>query len=201
MASQVEIINLALSHIGVGKEISSLETERSEEAAAGRRFYDICRDVVLEAAEWPFTRKIATIALVQAEPNTEWAYSYRYPTDCLHIRRVLSGLRNDTRQSRAPYLLAQDSSGTLIYTDEDDAQMEYTAKSDNPQFYPSDFVMAFSLYLAVYIAPRLTAGDQFKLGQRAMKLYEYEIGKAKARAYNEEQEETEPDSELMRERG
>lgn len=41
MATKVEIWNMALSHLGVSKEVASV-TERSKEAEACNRFYDSC---------------------------------------------------------------------------------------------------------------------------------------------------------------
>lgn len=200
MSSKTEIINLALSHLGIGKEITNLETEKSAEASAARRVYDTALDFVLREVHWPFATRIAALALVEEEPNTEWGYSYRYPTDCIKVRRILSGLRNDTRQSKAPYRLVQDNAGKLILTDEQDAQAEYTVKTDNPQMYPPDFVMAFSYYLAWLMSSRITGGDQFGLGKTALTMYMNLISTAAANAFNEEQPEEEPQSQFIRER-
>lgn len=197
MPSKTEIVNLALGHLAVAKTIGNLETEKSVEALVGRRFYDIVLNVLLREYPWPFVTRIAALALVAVEPNTEWAFSYRYPIDCLSVRRILSGLRNDTRQTRAPYRMANDAEGTLIFTDEADAQMEYTVVFDNPLLFPSDFTMAFSCLLAVYMAPTVMASDQFKLGARAAELYKYWVSKAAATAFNEEQAEEPPDAESI----
>ncbi len=200
MASKTEIVNLALTHLGVGKEVANIETEKSEAAITARRVYDTARDVTLRDYPWPFTTRIAALALVEEEPNTEWAYSYRYPTDCLNIRRILSGLRNDNRQTRAPYKIAGDDSGSLIWADEEDAQIEYTAKSTNPLVYAADFTLAFSYQLAYLMAKRLTSGDPFKLGDQALQLYQVELSRASASAFNEQQDEEVPESELERAR-
>ena len=66
--------------------------------------------------------------------------------------------------------------------------------------WPRDAVMALSLLLAGYIAPRVTAGDPFKLGERSLKLYAFSAGKAKGNAANEQQEEEQPDSQFIRDR-
>lgn len=201
MASKVDTCNLALSHLGVSKSIANFDTEKSEEAAAARLFYDIARDTVLRDFDWPFTTKIDTLALVATDPNTEWAYSYRYPTDCLKVRRILSTVRNDDTTTRVPYRLSQDTSGILLFTDMEDAQVEYTVKSENPQLYPPDFVLAFSCYLASLMAPRLTGGDQFKLGERAEARYLRLVGKAEATAAVEERPDQDTqDPEMIRAR-
>src|SRR3990172_6032289 len=132
MASEVDICNMALSHLGNSKEIAILATEKSEEAAACRRFYETARDTVLRDFAWPFATRILSLGLVEEDPNDEWAYAYRYPTDCLLLRRLLSGLRHDNRQSRAPYRVARDDDGLVIYTDLAEAQMEYTVRETDP---------------------------------------------------------------------
>lgn len=199
-SSSTEICNIALSHLGVGKEIANLETENSEEASACRRFYDIALEGTLRDFDWPFATKIADLGLVEEDPNDEWTYSYRYPTDCVKVRRLLSGERNDTHQSRQPYRIARDTSGRLVFTDLEDAQVEYTVLVEDPGQYPSDFTMALSLRIAIYVAPRITGGDPFKLGSRAEEMYRVILGKAQASAFNEEQPDVLPESEFIRAR-
>jgi hypothetical protein len=197
MSTKTEIANIALSHLGVGREIANIETENSQEANAMRRFYDISREQVLRDFNWPFATKEVTLGLVSSNPTTEWTYAYRYPADALKLRRIFSGIRNDTRQTRVPYKLVRDNAGRLIYTDAVDACMEYTyAETDASRFTP-DFVQALACRMAAYAAPRLTSGDPFKLGERAYKLYVYEITKAQATAANEVQDEEKPDAEWI----
>ena len=200
MASKTEIANLALTHLGVGVEIANIDTEKSEEASAARRVYNTALDVILKEAPWPFATRVTTLALVEEEPTTEWLYSYRYPVDCVELRRILSGVRQDYRQSQAKYHIASDASGFLIYTDEEDAQVEYTVRMDNPHIYSADFTLAFSYLLAALMAPRLTKGDPFKLGERAFFMYERTLSRAIANATNEEVRDEEPLSEMERDR-
>ena len=199
-SSKVGIVNIALSHLSIGKTIAVLQTEKSEEAITARLFYDLALEATLRDFPWPFASRIIALALVAEEPNDEWNFSYRYPTDCLEIRRILSGMKNDTRQSRTPYRILSDEQGSLVYTDYENAEIEYTVRDISPQFYPPDFVMAFSLYLAHLMAPRLTGGDQFKLGARALSLYDLEISRAVKNAFNEQQIEEPPESEFIRDR-
>lgn len=197
-SSKTEICNLALSHLGIGKEISNIETDTSAEANTLRRFYDTTLEEVLRDFAWPFTTKFEALGLVEEDPTDEWGYSYRYPSDCLHIRRVLSGLRNDNRQSRVPFKLGRDDTGTLIYTDMDDAEIEYTVREEDTSRYPSDFTIALSYKLAFYCAPRLAAGDPFGLRQTAAQMYQVTVAKAANNALAEEQAEEDPASEFIR---
>jgi hypothetical protein len=181
----------------VGKSIASL-SENSQEAIACNRFYETARDATLRDHVWPFATKFAALGLVEEEPNDEWGYSYRYPSDCLNVRRILSGYRKDTRDTVVPYKIAQDDSGLLIYTDIENAEVEYTMRASDTQFYPPDFELAFSYRLAYYIAPRVTGGDPFKLQEKVLKLYMYEISRAVASSINEQRSDVEADAELIR---
>lgn len=200
MASSTEICNLALGHLGVNKSISSLSTEQSQEANACRRFYDISLQRVLRDFDWPFARRYATLGLVEEDPNQEYAYSYRYPSDCVAIRKILSNLRNDTRQSRIHFSLGNDDAGQLVYTDQAEAEIRYTYLETDPDKFPPDFTIAFSYLIAYYIAPSLTGGDPYGVTNRALQSYLAEISRAGANAANEEQAEEDVLSEYTRAR-
>jgi hypothetical protein len=110
----------------------------------------------------------------------------------------LSGERMDSRQQRVHYRIISDSTGLLIYTDEPDAVIEYTSRIEDTSLFPADFVIGFSYLLAHYIAPRITSGDPFDMGKRALELYILELSKAEKNNLNEEQPEEEPRSEFER---
>jgi len=199
--SNTDIANLAISHLGIGKEIAALDTENSQEANACRRYYEEALKCTLRDFPWPFASRFATLALIEEDPDyEEWGYSYRYPSGALLIKRILSGARNDSRQTRIAYKIGSDDSGGIIYTDADEAQVEYTKYVTDVLEYPSDFIMAFSWKLAFYVASRLTGGDPFQLRKTALQMYDYEIKRAQANGANEEQSDEEPQSEFIRAR-
>lgn len=200
MASITQICNLALSHLGVGKELSNVDTDKGEEASACRRFFELSRDATLGDFAWPFANKFAALGLIEEDPTEEWAFSYAYPSDCLRLIRIIGGIRNDNRQTRVPFKIGNSAATRLIYTDADDAEVEYTVRVEDPIVYPADFTLALSLRIASYIAPRVTGGDPFKLGERALRLYLGQIDQAKASALNEMQVEEDPQSEFVRAR-
>lgn len=198
--AKLGIWNMALSHLGQGKEVQD-EDENSAAAGACRRFYDQVVDEALGDFRWSFNRKFATLALIEADPTDEWAYAYRVPSDCLTVRRILSGIRNDTNATAIPFIIGQDDSGRLLYTDMENAQVEYGVRLDGTSRFPADFARALSFLLAVYIAPRVTAGDPFGLRKDAMSLYENAIGKAMSHDANQGRADQAPDSEFISVRG
>lgn len=198
-SSETVIVNMALAHLGTGKAIASM-MEGSQEAQVASVFYDEARKETLRRFCWSFASKTVTLSLIETAPNDEWAYSYQVPADCLLFRRILSGIRNDTETSTIRYRMAYGDSGTIVYTDQALAQAEYTVNVDETQRFPSDFALALSYYLAHLIAPRLTAGDPYKLGDRAYQLYQVQITRAAANSANEERPDAENESSLIRAR-
>lgn len=198
--SETDICNLALGHLGSGKQIADLNKERSAEANSCRTFYAQARDELLRDTEWPFATKVATLALVTNNPTTEWAFSYQYPSDCWYARRIPSASRTDTRESRIPYRIRYGASGAEIYTDMCSAQLEYTVKVTDPTRFPPDFVQALALRLAAYIAPSLTGGDPYKMRQAALDLFSMSLDIAQSAAFNEEQPDVDPTAESIRAR-
>jgi len=201
-SSSTEIANLAISHLGVSKEIASL-TENSTEATAINRFYETDRRIVLRAYPWPFASKFVALGLVATNPSEidqEWTYSYRYPSDCLKFRRIVAGVvgGRETRQSRIPYKIGRDSTGLLIYTNQSNAEAEYTINETDVQRFPDDFVMALSLLLATHSVSRITGGDPFGIGKTVYALYLSSLGLATSDAFNEQQDQEDPESEFIR---
>jgi len=201
MASKTAICNLALSHLGIAKEIANIETEISNEASACRRFFDTTNEETLADFPWPFATRFRVLALLferPAETGGEWGFSYRFPSDAFRIRRVLSGIRNDNRQTRVSYRVAQDDTAKIIYTDQRDAIVEYTLRQTNTELFTADYTIAFSYLLAHYIGPRLTGGDPTKIKERMFALYKVQIEKSQDSSLNEEQADEEPESEMVR---
>lgn len=204
--------NMALAHVGSVKFIQNLDSDASAEAIISRSFYYSTRDEVLRAFPWGFATKFATLQLVQTAPTSEWAFSYRYPSDCLLFRRICSGLRTDNRQSRVSFKIGKDSQGQLILTDWQNAvqsttgnpvlvpDCEYTFQAYDTQYWPSDFIQALSWKQAFYIAPAFFKGDPFQLRTFAEQQYEKALSEARAANANEEQPDMVPDSEFVRAR-
>jgi hypothetical protein len=194
MSSKTQIANMALIHLGHEKPIANLDTEKSSEAATMRAFYDLAVDTVLSKVAWPFATTFGDAGLIETEPNTEWAFSYRYPSNCITVRRVLSGLRNDNRKQKVPFKIGDDDTGQLFWCDEQDAIIEYTKRVTQTSRFAADFTLTLSYYLAYLTAPGITGGDEFKLGEKSFAFYENNLLDAENRAFNEQQDEVEPES-------
>lgn len=115
--------------------------------------------------------------------------------------------RPENQFTRIPYRLGRDDAGMLIYTDYPPIAAtattpalplcEYVMQQDDGGFFPADFAQMCACLLAFYIAPAVTAGDKFKLGQRAYQMYLDARNRAQGNAMNEQQPDLPPDAEWI----
>ena len=201
MASDVQICNIALMQIGVTKPIADLATESTVAAVTANAVYAIRRDEVLTAVQPGFARTVAALALVSEDPTEELGYAYRYPDDCLAIRKIQSGVRRiDPRDTRVPYQLSSDATGRLIYADLAEAIVEYTRRITNAEWFPPSFLSALAWRLSIDLATALggALGSQWR--DRSEMYYREALTAAKADAINEEAPDDAPESEFIRAR-
>ena len=185
--TKTELANLALGHLGYTDAISDITSDTSPEARIIRVMMPTTINMVLKRAKWPFANRTLALAVVEENPTTEWAYAYRVPADCVEEGRIVTGYGVQTYENQVPFERGTDDQGGIIYTDERNAKLQYTTNNLNFGYVPADVVMCMSLLLAFFIAPKLTGGDAFKLGDKAMQAYDLMLPSAKVAAFNAQQ--------------
>ena len=181
MATEIDICNLALAHLGDDATIATIKPpEGSAQAEKAARFYPIARDSLLEMHTWNFAAKRANLALT-TNNLAQWDYAYVAPTDMMSPVAVISPTaQNDyaTRMSAgdtpggitsnyAPTIVAGQYTpqqfaieGTTIYTNVETAMLRYQAfVTESDKFSPL-FVMTLSWHLASMLAGPIIKGDQ-----------------------------------------
>ena len=95
MASDVEICNLALSHLGDTANVTSIDPpEGSAQAEHCSRFYPVARGMLIEAHDWSWaTRRISLTPLVATV--SPWAYAYGKPNLMIKAIAVLDPEASD----------------------------------------------------------------------------------------------------------
>ncbi len=152
----VAVCNMALDRCDIGQPIDALD-EDNDSARACNRWYEKCRDKVLQLNAWPFARREVALGLVDTNPVDSWGFSYRYPINCLRVIRIVTGNRQDVNPIE--WQMGQDDTGRLIYTDEEDALVEYIGTLDDPGEWFDLFADAVSALLASEIAGPLGRGE------------------------------------------
>lgn len=163
MSSEVQICNLALSHLGDTATVTSLDPpEGSAQAEHCARFYPIARDMMLEAHAWGFATRRTQPAQLTSEAEA-WEYAYAIPNNALRILEVFRPGTPESFAFSAPqnYTVESLADGArVLYTDAKCAQITYTVRvTDTTKFSPL-FVMALSWQLAALLAGPLIKGAE-----------------------------------------
>lgn len=85
MASEVDICNLALSHIRAAS-ITSLSGTDVRSVACNRQ-YAVTRDAVLRDHAWGFAKKRKVLILIE-DTYAGWDYAYLHPADCIVAHEI-----------------------------------------------------------------------------------------------------------------
>lgn len=88
MASQTDVINLALYKLGQSDTIPDM-TDQSKAAVVGARAWAQAVGLVLCDRVWDWALKAEALALSPDAPTPGWGYSYAYPNDCLRLWAVV----------------------------------------------------------------------------------------------------------------
>ncbi|OZI58710.1 hypothetical protein [Bordetella genomosp. 1] len=182
MASEVDICNLALGHLGDEATVTSISPpEGSAQAEHCQRFYPIARDTAIEAHEWNFATRRAVLAQLEM-PWSSWRYCYALPTDFIKAIAVLPpdapsdytetlpqepgysyGGRMPLGSVEIPrdFVIETDENNQrLLYTDQENAVLRYTRRVTDTTRYSPMFVDALSRLLASYLAGPVVKGTE-----------------------------------------
>ena len=182
MASEVDISNTALSHIGDEAEVISISPpDETVQARHCGRFYPIARNQLLEMHTWSFATVRVSLAEVAAGAPSEWAYAYALPAKYLRALSVLPPeSTDDTRGEDFIVESGADGSGVL-YTNVQAATLRYIRLVEDATKFTPGFVVALGRLLASYLAGPIikgTTGEQ--VSQQQLKIFLIELASAKA---------------------
>ena len=181
MATEIDICNLALAHLGDDATIASIKPpEGSAQAEHAARYYPIARNSLLESHTWNFAAKRASLATT-VNTLEQWEYAYVAPADMMTPLAILSPTaQNDysTRMSTgdtpggitsnySPTIVAGHYTpqafaveGIYIYSNQENALLRYQSLvTDSTTFSPL-FVVTLSWHLASMLAGPIIKGDQ-----------------------------------------
>jgi hypothetical protein len=203
MTSKTGLANISLTRIGASKLLQNVDTQTGTLADAVKLLFPEESKFVLRDFPWPSATAYVALALVagtaSVPANNDWQYSYRYPAGCVFVRRIV--VANQGRNNPAPpaFRIGRDSQGKLVYTNEPNAEVEFTADiSDSPEEFDAMMVSMLAWKLGASLAPSQSLIKEMAV--KCMEQYEIEKTKAQSRALNESQQEDPIESEFMRSR-
>lgn len=186
MSSDVDIVNIALSHLGDEAEVISIAppdgTIQSKHAG---RFYPIARDQLLEMHPWTFATVRVELAVVDGAAPSEWAYAYALPTKCLKPLAVLAADALDDSRSE-DFIVESSADGVaLLYTNVQAATLRFIRLIEDTTRFTPGFVTALGRLLASYLAGPIIKGTTgIQVAQSHLKLFALDLANAKTQDSN-----------------
>lgn len=183
MASEVDICNMALSHLGDSANLQAIAPpDGSAQADHCARWYPIARDGLIERHDWGFaTKRIALAQLVN--PITEWLYCYTQPNDLVSAIAVMDPAAPDDSSVALPapsmaffgysnpvinggiytpqeFTLESAADGTdVVYTNQQNAVMRYVARVTDTSKFSSLFIRTLAASLSAMLAGPVIKGE------------------------------------------
>lgn len=159
MASEVDVCNLALAHLGDTATVASLDPpEGSAQAEHCARFFPIARDSLLEMHPWKFATRRVLLAQLATE-TWNWGFAYAEPAGVIKLLAVLPPSAASDAETKE-YEAETDGNGMpIILTNQENASLRYIAHVTDTTVFSPLFAMALSWHLASMLAGPLLKGE------------------------------------------
>jgi hypothetical protein len=181
--SPADVINLALSRIGVSDRVGSIY-EGSKQAKAAIDIYSQTRDEMLRAVDYGFAEQNVSLTMLKQappggyfppnlwdgtlNPPPPWVYAYTYPDTCLKVRSIkaipLFVMNFDPHPN--VFTIENDNyyvpSRKVILCNVPNAMAVITGQVTDPRLWEVDFTEAFAAELGRRLAPVLANLDVAK---------------------------------------
>lgn len=171
--TRVDLYNLALGNIKMGRKVGSLDDETAREFQLPQN-YDLTLATLMAMHDWSFAAVSAKLARVASPAawrhiRTPWMYGWAYPADCVRMLDV-GMVRQDGCEGTGtdelydfshnrPWSVENGDAGKIIRTYHDQACARYMSDAVPPSDWPAAFTAAFAWALASNITRANNASD------------------------------------------
>lgn len=163
MASDVDIANLALVHLGdAGRVTSIAPPDSSKYAASCAQFFGVARDTLLSAHAWSFALRRTALSL-QAATIPGYEYAYTLPSAYLRAYRLL---QTDSAEEFPGFEYIIE--GGVLHCNVEGAILQYVYSAPATVLFPAPAVLAFSYALAALLAGPVTRSTKVAQGMSAL---------------------------------
>lgn len=173
MTSRIQIYNIALNTLGISTPVENINI-KDNKIILLNNYYDLAKDYVLRDFDWNFASTFRELSLKSSENIGEYKYSYNYPNNCLCARNIFQKDNFVLQKFIVSTLIDEEK---VILTNVEKPILRYTRRIDREIYFPSEFSMALSYYLAALTANVLTGNNQ--KGELAYEKYKSVLKHAK----------------------
>lgn len=180
LSSDVNICNMALSHLGDEAAVSSIDPpDGSAQAGLCARYYPVARDSLLDMFPWGFCSARTALTAFSDAPAFGWQFAYAFPNGAITINAVMSSSAPSDDMVEEFVTEALPDGTPVIYTNVENAVCRYNMAVSDVTKFSQAFAMALSWLLASYLAGPIIKGDSGrKAAKECMDEFRYWYGRA-----------------------
>lgn len=153
MFDKTKIFNLALSALFLQKKIANADTDTSMETKVLNVNWDSAFLIGLQELDLDSTSTSKALELIKEDPNPFWVYAYKYPNDCVFLRRIRSQYVTDDTETFIDKKIEMMDGEKVILTNEQYAIAEYIPNNIIPENLTAEAAHFLALKLARMSAP------------------------------------------------
>jgi hypothetical protein len=161
--------------------------------------------MLLTDVPWNFNHKVDVLAVLADVDVFNWVYSYQYPSDCLHVNKLIlnfeefGGTGDGVTRSRhieeiyspdldrqVKYKVFNVNNNRVIAANEPCLRIDYRMKITDPNLFDNLFIQVFSWLMSAELSvPLVGAETGRKLRADAQTMYNQYLNEAVANNMNE----------------
>jgi hypothetical protein len=165
MATKVQIYNLALSALLLTKEIEEIDTDTSNEVRILNLHWNLAFESTMQDLNLNSIKSKIPLELIEELDDTyNWTYAYRYPSNCIFLKRLVSCARVDSIRTAIDKEIGEYEGEKAVFTDEVEAVAECITNNFPITMLNPMAALAVAYKLAMLSAPLITGK-----GARALK--------------------------------
>lgn len=164
MSTKPEIYNLALSALLLTKEIEEIDTDTSNEVRILNIHWKTAFESTMQDLNLDSLKTNIPLELIEELDEGPWLYAYRYPSNCIFFRRLVSCTQVDNIYTHIPKQVGNYEDEKAIFTNEVEAVAECIT-NDFPLVMLSPMAALAVAYKLAFLSAPLITGK----GARALK--------------------------------
>lgn len=161
MATQIDIVNLALSALGSGATVKSINPpDGSAEAKQAAKWFPIALQRLIEEHDWSFLTTTEEPAQYEGEYTETNGYKYAFAVPS-HFARMIAVYEKGNIGENKDYQIGtfDGDDGLVVFTDVENPVIKYVKYSDVAPLFPGYFIEPLVLLLASYLVGPIKRSD------------------------------------------
>lgn len=171
MYTKADIFNLALGALLLTKKIADTDNDKSSDNQTLNVHWEAAFRTALADMDLDGTSSQVNLELLSTNPNSLWDFAYKYPSDCVLLRRLQNSSLMDRRSNQIKRRTGIHEGKKVIFTNAQNAIAEYLSKDVALGSLSANAGLAVAYRLAVLSSPLIAGKGAKELRKQVQDMY------------------------------